>query len=125
MVEKEYIEREKVILAIANVPEGNWSNRRYVAEIEKLPSADVRPVVSGTWVKAIGSYMTPGGDPVWQCSRCGKGTHVYGVEHGSYGSDVADKQWVSCPNCGADMRDAEPTTPFYDLLYEEGGANTT
>lgn len=64
-----------------------------------------RPVVRGTWVKANGAYMTPGGDPVWQCSRCGKGTHVYGVEHGSYGADVADKQWVSCPNCGAIMEE--------------------
>ena len=59
----------------------------------------------GKWVKAKGSWCTPGGDPVWECSECGKGRHVYGVEHGTYGSDVADGQWVSCPNCGADMRE--------------------
>ncbi len=35
-----------------------------------------------------------------------------------------------CPNCGADLRkklpvkEPAPTKP-YDLLYEEGGANTT
>ena len=58
---------------------------------------------TGRWVKAKGSWCTPGGDPVWECSECGKGTHVYGIEHGSYGADVADGQWVVCPNCGARM----------------------
>lgn len=57
----------------------------------------------GHWVKVSG-FATPGGDPVWECSECGKGRHVHGIEHGSYGSDVSDGQWVSCPNCGADMR---------------------
>lgn len=63
---------------------------------------DAVPVVHGWWVKVPG-YATPGGDPVWKCSECGKGVHVYGIEHGSYGADVADGQWVSCPNCGARM----------------------
>lgn len=61
----------------------------------------------GKWIKARGSWCTPGGDPVWECSECGKGVHVYGIEHGTYGSDVADDQWVACPNCGADMRSKE------------------
>lgn len=56
----------------------------------------------GRWIKVHG-YITPGGDPVWKCSECGKGIHVYGIEHGSYGSDIADGQWVACPNCGAKM----------------------
>ena len=54
------------------------------------------------WVKVNG-YCTPGGDPVWCCSNCGKGVHVYGIEHGSYGSDISDGQWVACPNCGCKM----------------------
>ena len=63
----------------------------------------------GKWV-SVGGYATPGGDPVWCCSECGKGLHVYGIEHETYGKDVADGQWVSCPNCGADMRgDADET----------------
>lgn len=57
----------------------------------------------GHWVKVSG-YFTPGGDPVWRCSECGKGMHVYGIEANSYNTDYADGQWVSCPNCGADMR---------------------
>lgn len=58
------------------------------------------------WVKIPG-YATPGGDPVWACSNCGKGIHVYGIEHKTYGSDIADHQWVACPNCGAPMKEEE------------------
>ena len=55
------------------------------------------------WVKVHG-YATPGGDPVWACPKCGKGIHVYGIEHGTYGKDIADHQWVACPNCGAKLK---------------------
>lgn len=64
--------------------------------------ADVRPVVHGRWVK-VGGFFTPGGDPVWRCSECGKGRHVFGIEHGTYGADVSDGQWLACPNCMAIM----------------------
>lgn len=60
----------------------------------------------GRWVK-VGGFFTPGGDPVWQCSECGKGRHVYGIEHGSYGADVSDGQWLACPNCMAIMEGEE------------------
>ena len=73
------------------------------ALIDSVPTADVQPVRHGRWVKARGSWCTPGGDPVWECSECGKGVHVYGIEHGTYGKDIADGQWVACPNCGAKM----------------------
>lgn len=53
----------------------------------------------------VTGFCTPGGDPVWMCSECGEGMHVYGIEHGSYGSDIADHQWVACPNCGALMEE--------------------
>lgn len=56
----------------------------------------------GKWVK-VGGYATPGGDPVWRCSVCGKGQHVYGIEASSYAKDVSDHQWLSCPNCDAEM----------------------
>ena len=58
---------------------------------------------TGEWVKVHG-YATPGGDPVWACPKCGKGIHVYGIEHGTYGKDIADHQWVACPNCGAKLK---------------------
>ena len=85
-----------------------WTNTKAGAKhaIETLPSAQaVDTEKHGHWMK-VGGYATPGGDPVWCCSECGKGLHVYGVEHNSYGSDIADHQWVACPNCGAKM-DAE------------------
>lgn len=77
-------------------------NREYVSlwQILNAPTIEQK---TGHWVKVHG-YFTPGGDPVWACSECGKGIHVYGIEHGTYGSDIADHQWVACPNCGADMR---------------------
>ena len=75
----------------------------YKEWLEQQPIADVETVEHSRWVKANGSWVTPGGDPVWECFKCGKGKHVYGIEHGTYGSDVSDGQWVSCPNCGAKM----------------------
>ena len=70
---------------------------------EDVPSAEPERK-KGKWVKVSG-YFTPGGDPVWKCSECGKGIHVYGIEAPSYNSDYTDgHQWVACPNCGADMR---------------------
>lgn len=57
---------------------------------------------TGYW-KRVPGYVTPGGDPVWCCSECGKGVHVYGIEHGTYGADISDGQWKACPNCGIRM----------------------
>lgn len=70
--------------------------------MEIVKTQDYAPVRHGWWVRVHG-YCTPGGDPVWACSECGKGVHVYGIEHGTYGADIADGQWVACPNCGAKM----------------------
>ena len=85
-----------------------WQIQEWINELTEamdmldfIPSADT-PTKTGTWIKVHG-YATPGGDPVWKCSECGKGQHVYGIEAGSYGADIADHQWVACPNCGAIM----------------------
>lgn len=70
--------------------------------LEKLPSVVSQEKI-GRWVKVSG-YATPGGDTVWECSECGKGRHVYGIEAPSYQRDVSNQQWVACPNCGAKMK---------------------
>ena len=71
--------------------------------IKQIPSAEPERK-KGKWIKVHG-YVTPGGDPVWKCSECEKGIHVYGIEAPSYNRDYTDgHQWVTCPNCGADMR---------------------
>ena len=110
----EYIKRSDAIETLMQMcwhdgdgfPVEDADEKRQYAEdwVNAMPSADVQPVVHGEWIEARGSWCTPGGDPVWECSECGKGRHIYGIEHGTYGSDVADGQWVACPNCGADMR---------------------
>lgn len=109
----EYIEREAAFNAVLKlIPKVDddgycWVIRGDAATaIDSIPAADVRPVVRGKWIRAKGSWCTPGGDPVWECSECGKGRHVYGIEHGTYGADVADSQWAACPNCGAKMEES-------------------
>ena len=52
--------------------------------LDKLPAADVRPVVRGKWQK-IGQFGV-----VVVCSVCGKSP---------------DRKTNFCPNCGADMRE--------------------
>lgn len=74
-----------------------------VNALKALPSVESK---TGKWIKVYG-FATPGGDPVWRCSECGKGLHIYGIEASTYGADIAEHQWVSCPNCGADMRPRE------------------
>lgn len=72
-------------------------------EIDDMPTTETGRK-KGKWIEVYG-YATPGGDPVWKCSECGKGMHVYGIEAPSYNRDYADGQWVACPNCGAIMED--------------------
>lgn len=62
-----------------------------------------KDLITATW-QTVSGYVTPGGDPVWVCSNCGKGQHVWGVEAASYGAHTSEHQWVACPNCGAIMK---------------------
>ena len=57
----------------------------------------------GEWVKVEENVITAGGDPIWICSKCGKGKHIYGTHHRLYNNDISDLQWIACPNCGAIM----------------------
>lgn len=64
---------------------------RFVEFLERIPAADVRPVVRGTWI----AYR-PDCRPVtnWGCSNC------------EYDPDLnAKPHFDFCPNCGADMRE--------------------
>lgn len=96
------IDRQKAIEAIENSEFGyTYEVDTALDVIKSLPSAEPERK-KGHWVEVYG-YYTPGGDPVWKCSECGKGIHVYGIEAPSYNRDYADGQWVACPNCGAEM----------------------
>ena len=113
------ISRKKAIEALGKRPEGktdwdlgcrtqwDWDTEILrtmpAAESEEQTSKLSSAEKTGKWVKASG-YASPGGDPVWKCSECGKGIHTYGIEANSYNSDYTDgHQWVACPNCGAKM----------------------
>ena len=51
------------------------------------------------WIKDNRTWFTPGGDPVWICSNCGGGTHVFGIES-------TESQPKICPDCGEKMTNA-------------------
>ena len=117
------IERNNAINAIVKMPfkidaDGyNWVLRiDALKELEDIPSANSK-LKKGKWVKVQG-FATPGGDPVWKCSECGKGIHVYGIENNSYNMDYTNgHQWVACPNCGANMSDEDIPMEY----FESGG----
>nr|UWF99167.1 MAG: hypothetical protein [Bacteriophage sp.] len=54
--------------------------------VEKLPAADVAPVVHGRWMES---------GPLLECQSCGE---IYSRLGGNAG-----KLWNYCPNCGAKM----------------------
>ena len=84
----EYIEKQAVIDAV----KGRFSmpvDNLIVEVMKVLPPADVRPVVRGRWIDYdddFGAYC---------CSKCEENA-------------PEDIQWNFCPNCGADMREAQP-----------------
>ena len=94
----EYIEREAVcyqlekLESIDGQPRAIRRARKIVAD---FPAADVREVKRGKWIDMADFE---------QCSEC-KGTHLKEFQS-YYGKTI----WIKtryCPNCGADMREAE------------------
>lgn len=81
---KEYIDREKVILAVRHAWAKGLEPTQY---IEQIPAADVAPVVHGRKIEDEGIGV------FYLCSLCGE-CLPYGANY--------------CPNCGAKM-DKEET----------------
>ena len=103
MINKEFtLARLSTLWSLARSDAQKKLLERALCLVINTQAEDVAPVKHGQWV-IVSGRCTLGGDPVWMCSECGKGQHVYGVEHGTYGADIADGQWVTCPNCGAIM----------------------
>ena len=65
--------------------ESGWYDAQ--AEISQIPSADVRPVIRGKWIKEDDRVNH------WHCSNC---DFVAGQIHRFY---------KYCPNCSADLRE--------------------
>lgn len=65
-----------------------------VAEIEDIPSADVREYARGKWIHKLPEYAY--GPDTYECSECMK---VF------YQEEADGRPYFNfCPNCGADMR---------------------
>ena len=106
----DYISREALIIEAGKVPPKDRNYRKYGDIVRAIPTADVRPVIHAHW------YVDDG---CAYCSSCRNNFKKAILKEAKY-----------CPKCGAQLDgygghpDAGPPTP-YDLLYEEGGANTT
>ena len=83
----EYIEKQVAMDAVNSVPAANWVSKRYTEELERIPPADVRPMVRGRWIP----FTSEAAGDIWYCSACDIGF--------AHRTDF-------CPNCGADMREA-------------------
>ena len=84
----EYIEREAFKAEVRRLSThylNEWDTLGVLAAADRIPAADVRPVVRGKWENK--------GCDVWRCSQCG-----YGIMPWNAGQNF-------CPNCGADMRE--------------------
>lgn len=92
----EYIDRQQAIDAIKR-----WDQQKlylpadFREMLEEIPTADVRPVVRGEWVKNEDKAG-------WHCSAC-KEVDNYAF---SWNSDTGKDEFQDnfCPFCGADMR---------------------
>ena len=92
----EYIERERTVELLRSL--GNREYRKEKGTIqdaikmisypEYTPAADVAPVVHGRWVE----YQIP---PIVCCSNC------------DWATDVKEKNFQYCPNCGAKIDEKE------------------
>ena len=97
----EYISREaaeKAFCRFCSICKGEHPEKCefMLDDFGKIPAADVRPVVRGTWIRPQGLILV-------ECSECGKvAPYTAEEKHIEY--------WPIlnyCPNCGADMREVE------------------
>ena len=75
-------------------------NDCHVCPVDKIPAADVRPVVRGKWLTGNDNPRTYGRIRA-MCGRCGAFALAEMVNAGSYKEQLSN----FCPNCGADMRE--------------------
>ena len=96
MAEKKYIEREAVVELFNKWADGysyiEVPTKDAIACVRTIPAADVRPVVKARWVYTDMSRLV--------CSKCGNPVAFALKDDGWHHGDF-------CPNCGADMRNAD------------------
>ena len=104
MAEKEYIEREAAYPLAKKICDAIDSEdfqrlnfgMRILDWIDDIPAADVRPVVRGKWEVSRTDYGWNGAEfPTHcKCTECGREVPYQDKDN-------------FCPNCGADMRNAD------------------
>lgn len=100
----DYIRREAAIKAVKSQTCWHYNNsmideQGIIFNIDKIPAADVRPVVMGRWLPHPGGYRE------WDiCSVCKTGCkrRSYVTVNGKEG--VEEFSYSFCPWCGANMR---------------------
>lgn len=96
-----YIEREAAVTFLRDhsqwLMDGDFADGVFTASemLERVPAADVAPVVHGEWVVSLYTTTSKRGRVIsnakFACSECG------------YGNGRKPSNF--CPNCGADMRE--------------------
>lgn len=101
----DYITKESVHTMIRHLTKfawrsPTWDERRVTVDtddvhfgVDKIPSADVAPVVHGRWDDS-GRYTFPGGSTAVRCTNCGCALTE---------SEYRLNNWNYCPVCGAKM----------------------
>ena len=110
----EYIEREAFKAEIRRLSThylNEWDTLGVLAAADRIPAADVRPVVRGKWEDVnVRDYSTNinGGLPLNVASMCCSVCKRWHNEVYHYGNPTEMAHF--CPNCGADMRAEEGET---------------
>ena len=93
-----YIDADALDDTVQRLNEQGWQitrgdYKRIDSVLFEMPTADVKPVVRGEWIKES-EYSVMGEGYMWYCSKCGRKEYF----------NFKDKKDNYCPNCGADMR---------------------
>ena len=80
---------------------GDVNPESVIEVIKTIPAADVREVVRGKWNEICKEAIISGMDeyPILGCSQCD--FQIYDIV------GTVKERYNFCPNCGADMREAE------------------
>lgn len=104
---KEYIDRDKILLAIEAYIELPTAYENIEREIGNIPPADVAPVVHGEWewyekwIPSTTEHPAECQAFGWRCGNCKRDAREMGF---GYWDDPTEKPlMIYCPVCGAKM----------------------
>jgi hypothetical protein len=91
--DEDLVSRQAVLDLFGDIHPLDYNNRAYVSMIKELPSAGIKPIVYGEWIR---------GNKI-HCSNCNK-------SYADYVTNIEDEAELLlrsnyCPFCGADMKE--------------------